>query len=218
MQVEDWLQEMIMPGCFAESVRSGICNYMGGVAIKCLYQHLPYKVLGSMKPGTFRLQEKDDHLYGECDLPKHALGEEIAVGMDRGDIDETSVAFLPTAHEWIQGAKSDLVKILKGDLKEGSVANFPKNTATSISIRAALPDEIQDKSAVCMAINRYRNAGPLVPTADDRSVLEHYRALIEPKVDQETREILRRALAPEQKIIPVSTMQAYLEHLPNWRD
>lgn len=218
MQVEDWLQEMIMPGCFADSVRSGICNYMGGSAIKCLYQHNPENVLGSVKSGTFRLQERQDGLYGECDLPNHALGNQIGESMSRGDIDETSIGFLPTAHEWIQGAKSDLVKILQADLKEGSVANFPKNTATSISLRAALPDEIEDKSAVCRALNRYKNDGELIATADDRSVLEHYRSLIEPKVDEETRVILKRALSPEQKIIPVSTFQAYLEHLPKWRD
>lgn len=214
--IDDWFQEMILPGCFAESVASGVCHYAGDVAIKCLYQHNPENVLGSMKSGTLRLKEVEAGLIGECDLPSNDLGERIRESMMRGDLDEASIGFFPTATEWVQGIDMDLIKMIKGDLKEVTIANFPKTQSTSLSLRAKLPDEVEEKQLVMRAINRFKNSG-LEPADRDREILCHYRSLIEPVADEDTREVLIKALPPAKTIIPVETAQAYLKFLPKWR-
>lgn len=211
IDISDWEQMMLMPGVFAESVKSGICVYMGGSSIKCLYQHNNEHVLGSVKPGTYRIKETDKGLWGEVDLPEHSLGNMIQVAMTRGDIDEASIGFLPTAHEWIQGADKDMIKVLKADLKEGSIANFPKNPAAQLKLHAdMLPNEITLKTDVLRALNRYKNN--LDPTDHDRAVLEENRKFIEPVLNAEMQDVLKRALSPKRSpLVPASLIDAYLD-------
>lgn len=210
IEVSDWEQMMLMPGCFEESVASGVCVYMGGSAIKCLYQHNNEHLLGSMKSGTYRLKEQPKGLWGEVDLPEHSLGDMIQVAMARGDLDEASIGFLPTAHEWIQGADKDMIKILKADLKEGSICNFPKNPAAKLSLHAdMLPAEVALKTDVLRALNRYQHN--LDPTEHDRAVLEDNRAFIEPVLNAEMKEVLTKALSPKRSpVVPVGLVVDFL--------
>ena len=212
--IDDWYQEVITPFCFAEAIRAGTCKSLGDVAIKCLYQHNVENVLGSMKSGTFRLEEKDQGLMGECDLPQHALGDQIAESMRRGDLDEASIGFYPVDCEWLMGDKMDVLKITRADLKEGSIANYPKTQSTKLGLRAEIPGA--DKPVVLRAINRYTQRA-LSPTDSDKEILFHYRSLIEPAADEEIRALLQKALPVSRKIIPVNVMQEFLSNLPKWR-
>lgn len=212
--IDGWFQEMMLPGCFAEAIARGTCPQLNDSPIKCLYQHNPENVLGNMKYDTFRLAERGAELYGEVDLPVHDFGDRIKVQVERGDTEEASMGFFPTATEWVQGVDMDLIKILKADIKEGSIANFPKTTQTALGLRAIAQVPTEEKPVVLRAINRYRNGAVLAPSDRDKEILCHYRSIIEPAADEETLQILRKALPPAQTIIPVETMVAYLDSLP----
>lgn len=211
--IDDWFQEMMLPGCFAESIQLGYCPQMNNSPIKCLYQHNAENVLGNMKYNTYRLVERADDLYGEVDLPKHAFGEQIREQIERGDTEEASMGFYPTATEWVQGVDMDMIKIVKANIKEGSIANFPKTSQTGLGLRAISQIPSDEKPVVLRAINRFRNGAVLSPSDRDKEILCHYRSVIEPAADEELVEILRKALPPVQQIIPVETMRAYLDSL-----
>jgi uncharacterized protein len=216
--IDDWFQEVITPFCFADAIKAKTCAQLGDVAIKCLYQHNVENVLGSMKSGTFRLEETEQGLLGECDLPNHALGDQIAESMQRGDLDEASIGFYPIDTEWLSGKDMDIIKITRADLKEGSIANYPKTQSTHLGLRAlsALKIEDENKKLVCRALNRYAQS-KLSPDDQDKSVLFEYRSLLETVEDEQITAILRKALPPVPKIIPVATFQEYLVYLPKWR-
>lgn len=214
--IDDWFQEVISPYAFAESVGSGVCRSLNNAPIKALYQHNIENVLASCKNGTLRLTEADNGLMADADLIEDSLGDRVLAMVQRGDLDEASIGFFPVDTQWAPGKQMDILNITRGDLKEVSFAHWPKTQSSAISMRAALPDEVKEKPLVLRAINRFKHS-TLEPDDRDKEILCVYRSLIEPVLDEDSREVLRKALPPAQKIIPVETMQAYLDNLPKWR-
>lgn len=213
VEIDGWFQESMMPGAGTEAVETGVCKTLGGAPIKWLYQHNIEHILGSVKSGTFKLSEDEGGLRGLGDLPFHNLGEQIREQMDRGDTDEASLGFYITDADWVQGADIDLLKITKIDVKECSIANWPKNPSAQLSLRASsLPKEVEHKPVVMRALNRFTQK--LDPTSEDREVLCQYRSLIEPVLPPELRSVFEGALPPKKDIfVPLQVVQAYLETL-----
>lgn len=210
----DWCQMMIMPGAYAKSVKSGVSNEMRGTTIKWLYQHNPENVLGSVKAGTFKIKEDGIGLFGEGELPEHDLGDRILVGMQRGDIDEASVGFYKVITQWEQGDDEDMIKIIEADLFECTVANFPKNPNAQLSlmsdlVASELPEDVESKP-VLRALNRF--AQKLDPTAEDKEVLQHYRSVLESRLNPELLQVLNAALSPAKDIfVPVEVVNLFLD-------
>lgn len=207
--IDGWYKEMVRAGAFLESLNSGS-------TIKCLYQHNPENVLGSTKSGTLTLREDGIGLYGECIPPKHGLGLQITESMDRGDIDEASIGFYYRATKWLMGSDYDVIEVLSADLRECSVANFPRNHSAQLSLRSALPAEIAERSLVARALNRYQHDKDLVPNDDDKHVLMQYRSLLSTALPPDRQELLKRALPPQTEIISIpsaDSINAWLDVL-----
>lgn len=98
--------------------------------------------LARTKSGTLRLSTDSIGLATEADLePRSATVQELALAMERGDIDEMSFAFRVIRQEWDEEYTERRileVSIQRGDV---SVVNYGANPATSATLRAlALAD------------------------------------------------------------------------------
>ncbi len=93
--------------------------------------------LARTKSGTLRLSVDDTGLHVEAELePKSANVSELAMAMDRGDIEEMSFAFRTIRQEWDEeyvDRRLLEVSIHRGDV---SVVNYGASPTTSASLRA----------------------------------------------------------------------------------
>ncbi|QGG59127.1 HK97 family phage prohead protease [Loigolactobacillus bifermentans] len=90
--IADCWQEQIEPGAFSKS--------LGSDDIRCLFNHNWDHVLGRSQSGTLTLQEDEHGLAFEVALPETTTAQDLAVSMNRGDINQCSFGFCPTIDEW----------------------------------------------------------------------------------------------------------------------
>lgn len=120
--------ETIMPGAFAESLRSG-------GDILALVDHDPNRVLARTKSGTLRLREDEKGLRFELDLPDTQAAHDTLALATRGDLGGASFGFfVPAGGDRWDGKRRSLTKV---DLREISVVSaWPAYQGTSVSARA----------------------------------------------------------------------------------
>jgi HK97 family phage prohead protease len=121
--------ESVDPGAFDKTLREK-------PDVQLLVNHggLP---LARTKSGTLRLSTDNIGLDTSANLePRSSIVQDLALAMDRGDIDEMSFAFRVLRQEWDEEyVKRRLleVSIHRGDV---SVVNYGANPATSATLRA----------------------------------------------------------------------------------
>lgn len=87
-------QETDIGGYFREKVAKGaFSEAIGQSDIHALYNHDYGKVLGRHSAGTLRMKEDGTGLFVEIDLPDTQDGRDLAVQIERGDIDQMSFQF-----------------------------------------------------------------------------------------------------------------------------
>lgn len=122
--------EVIERGAFDESIKDN--------TIKSLWSHDSSKVLGSTANGTLELEDREDGLYFENDLPDTQVGRDAKVLIERGDVDGVSFGFFATEVLWNDADPSHIVRtIKKGELIEISPVAFPAYSQSDVSIRSA---------------------------------------------------------------------------------
>lgn len=126
-EMQDWL------GSYTEVMRAGAAKKtLGeGADVAFLLNHGGH-TLARTKPGTLRLSEDSTGLLTDADLsPKDPVVQSIESAMERGDMDEMSLAFWTTRQEWSPDYEQrDLVEINlhKGDV---SLVNYGANPHTA---------------------------------------------------------------------------------------
>lgn len=86
-------REKIAPGAFARSIQEG-------ADVPLLWMHDQAAVLARTKSKTLTLEEDSIGLKIRASLPKTSLGTDLAVMLERGDVDEMSFAFWPVRDDW----------------------------------------------------------------------------------------------------------------------
>jgi HK97 family phage prohead protease len=122
--------ERIIPGAFNRSL--GSRN-----EIKMFVNHDTSRVLASKRAGTLRLTEDNHGLRVDADLPDTTDGRDMAVLLQRGDIDSMSFGFsIPKGGDaWSDDGQSRELKEIR--LHEVSiVTGFPAYTATTAAVRS----------------------------------------------------------------------------------
>lgn len=110
--------------------------------VRCLIDHKDSLVLGRTKSGTLTLSNGDGGLSFECDPPDTSYARDLAVCMERGDINQCSFSFsiAPGGSEWSEdpatGAEIRTVKKI-ARLYDVSVVTYPAYPQTSSEIRSA---------------------------------------------------------------------------------
>ena len=126
-----WFMEQIEPGAFKASIKKD--------DVRALFNHNPDFVLGRNTAGTLTMSEDKDGLKVSIDPPDTQVARDLAVSIERGDINQMSFAFRVMEEEWIMAEKPkdlDLRKIKKVQLYDVSPVTFPAYEGTDIAVRS----------------------------------------------------------------------------------
>lgn len=108
--------------------------------VRCLINHDGNKVLGRTTSGTLSLSNGPEGMGFSCDPPDTTYGRDLAVSMDRGDIDQCSFAFtVPRGGaEWEDLPDGSFIRTVNkiSRLYDVSVVTFPAYTQTSSELRS----------------------------------------------------------------------------------
>lgn len=188
-------REIIRKGAFVESLAQD--------DIRALWNHDTNIVLGRNKSGTLRLEEDDNGLRVEIDLPDTQSGRDAQVSIDRGDVSQMSFAFRTKTggDNWFEEDGEDRRELTAAQLFEVSPCTFPAYPDTDISLKGLRTSGINLENlsqALCRA-----EAGQEL-RADDSAAIEAAIGLLTrfrapaatPEMSREARfALLRRHLA-----------------------
>lgn len=124
---DDWWTEEIAPGAFKETISDDN-------DIRALFNHDWNMVLGRTKAGTLKLEEDNHGLKFEVELPNTTFARDLIESLKRGDINQCSFGFIPTAEEWDYSVEPAHRTITKVDLFEVSVVSIPAYEDTEVSL------------------------------------------------------------------------------------
>jgi HK97 family phage prohead protease len=129
-EIGGWFREKIEPGAFKSSIRSD--------DVRALFNHNPDHVLGRNTAGTLKMSEDEKGLQVNIEPPDTQFARDLAISIERGDINQMSFSFQVLEEEWIRGDKKkmDLRNIKKVRLFDVSPVTFPAYEGTDIAIRS----------------------------------------------------------------------------------
>jgi HK97 family phage prohead protease len=109
--------------------------------VRALFNHSDNHVLGRTKSNTLSLSSDVTGLTFECDPPDTSYARDLAVSMDRGDIDQCSFCFTvpPGGAEWSEDQATGVtVRTVKkiSRLWDVSVVTYPAYPQTSSELRS----------------------------------------------------------------------------------
>ena len=127
-------------GGFVEVVRPGAFKRTLTAAehVRALYDHDSRHVLGRVGSGTLKLAEDSRGLHFEVKLPETTVARDLAVLVERGDVNGASFAFrvAPEGEHWdVSGAvpRRDLLAV---QLEEITITARPAYADTSVALRS----------------------------------------------------------------------------------
>ena len=129
-EIGGWFREQVEPGAFKASIKKD--------DVRALFNHDENYVLGRNTAGTLKMREDDRGLRVDITPPDTQFARDLAVSIERGDINQMSFAFEVLEEEWIRGEKKnlDLRKIKKVRLFDVSPVTFPAYDGTDIALRS----------------------------------------------------------------------------------
>jgi HK97 family phage prohead protease len=120
--------ETIAPGAFTRSLEDG-------ADVKALFNHDPNIVLGRSTAGTLRLIQDDIGLRYEVDLPNTTAGKDLAISLQRGDINQSSFAFRTISDDWSFDTDGRELRTLHDlELRDVSPVTYPAYLDTDSGI------------------------------------------------------------------------------------
>lgn len=128
-------------GFFREKIAPGAFSGVLGNDVRALRDHDPTLILGRTKAGTLRLSEDARGLKIEIDLPDTQVARDLAVSMERGDVNQMSIAFRVAEEEWDNAADLPLRTVKRvEELLDVSVVTYPAYEQTEANLRSS--DEV----------------------------------------------------------------------------
>jgi HK97 family phage prohead protease len=127
-------REKIDPGAFTDAITAD--------DVRALFNHDPNYVLGRNTSGTLTLKEDDHGLHYDIDPPATQVGRDVVTLVSRGDISQSSFAFIvpEDGDDWnydeVKVGKLPLRTIRKVQLMDVSPVTYPAYPSTSVSARA----------------------------------------------------------------------------------
>jgi len=124
--------EVIRPGAFAKTLAS-VSN------VRALYHHDGNALLGTTKGGSLQLREDSKGLAFTLSLPETSHGKDLAILVDRGDIQGCSFGFrVPDGGDrWEDRRNGQMLReLLNVELSEITLTADPAYQDTSVAIRS----------------------------------------------------------------------------------
>lgn len=125
-------------GFFRERIARGA--FSAAIArddVRALVNHSRDRVLGRNKSGTLRLFEDERGLRYEIDAPDTQDARDLLVLMDRGDINQSSFAFVATSETWDETGDKPLRTVNEVRLFDVSVVTYPAYDDTEAAAEPA---------------------------------------------------------------------------------
>lgn len=125
----DDIVERIRPGAFSVAIEQK-------QDVRGLFNHSPDWVLGRLSAGTLRVSQDGVGLYYEIDENENdPQWRSVAAKIDRGDVDGSSFAFIPSSVTWEteerDGKKYDVRWVNAADLFDVGPVTFPAYSGAS---------------------------------------------------------------------------------------
>jgi HK97 family phage prohead protease len=145
--------EQFQNGAFTESVN-------GGADVRYLFNHNPDHVLARTKSGTLRLGNDTTGLTVDGDLAPTSVGRDLAILMERGDVDQMSVGMQVVEDRWeeVEGDDGNVYELR-------TIIRALPITRVSCATRAALPSSAERSSV--KATSKAALRWPLRPAPRD---------------------------------------------------
>lgn len=127
-------KEQIDPEAFTECLA-------GAPDVRALFNHDENNVLGRTKSGTLDLSVDDTGLFWTCTLPDTQVARDLAVSLERGDIDQCSFGFYCLDDTWDLADDDTIVRtVLKAELFDVSAVTYPAYLDTTVGLRSLWRD------------------------------------------------------------------------------
>lgn len=127
-----WFVETIRAGAFTEAIKRS--------DVRCLFNHDANFIFGRAKAGTLRLSEDSRGLRMECDLPDTQAARDLALSIQRGDVDGQSFSFTTKKDRWTFNNDPDTPserELLEVDeLFDVGPVVYPAYSDTSVGMRS----------------------------------------------------------------------------------
>lgn len=120
--------ERFAPGAFTNSLKEN--------DVVALHGHQHDRPLGRNSRNTLRLTEDAQGLAFENDLPDTNDGRDLAVQLERGDIEGMSFSFRAKKEEWDETTEPPSRTVIEADLFEITYTAFPAYPDTSVGMRS----------------------------------------------------------------------------------
>lgn len=124
-------REKIEPGAFKAALKKTDC--------RALINHDANLIIGRQSSGTLRLKEDKTGLFMEVDLPDTQYARDLAVSIERGDINQQSFGFRVKKDSWEENRESGEITrtiIELEDLFDVSPVTFPAYPDTTVAKRS----------------------------------------------------------------------------------
>lgn len=121
-------RERIMPGAATRTLEAN-------PDVRLLINHDPNLLMARTASGTLRLTEDDQGVLVDADMADVSYARDLAVLLERGDINQMSFAFWVTADGW--AGNTHEVHGLDLDGGDVAVVTYPAFTQTSAELRSA---------------------------------------------------------------------------------
>ena len=143
-------RERIAPTAFDRALSAG-------PDVRALWNHNSDFPLGRTRNGTLAIRKDGGGLRVEVTPPATTWGRDAVESIRRGDVSGMSFAFAPkrdNGDTWAKGADGVAERtLIDADLFEVSPVVFPAYPATTVGVRAMVPDfEIEDDSQAAATI------------------------------------------------------------------
>jgi HK97 family phage prohead protease len=127
--------EQFERGAFNESIN-------GGADVRYLFNHNPDIVLARTKSGTLRLKDDPTGLAVDADIAPTQAGRDLAISLERGDVDQMSVGMQVLEDRWEEVAGADgnvyeLRTVIRAKLFDVSAVTYPAYEETDAGLRKA---------------------------------------------------------------------------------
>jgi HK97 family phage prohead protease len=152
-------------GQFYEVVKRGAFRTAleGKDDVRALFDHQSSMVLGRAASKTLRLADDAHGLRVEIDLPDTQLARDLAVSVERGDINQMSFGFFTRDDKWVKEKTEDgiqywLRQLIDVELFDVSVVTYPAYPQTEIAKRSLERAKAMDQARLRAAELRYYEA------------------------------------------------------------
>lgn len=136
----DGMKERIMHGAFDEALAEGQ-DVMG------LFNHDMSLILGRTSAGTMKLSVDKIGLRYDIEAADTTIANDVRTHIERGDINGSSFAFIPTDERWISSDEVEIREIHNVRLFDSGPVSLPAYKGTTTSVRSVEEDAAEARAS-----------------------------------------------------------------------